>query len=293
MLLIVSEYWLLFVVFFYFFLFLLILHVLHCSNAWLGVHIRLSGLPAVSSSGTAIIMNSNLLHCGGANLPAEMGGSRRRLLYVAWQRYTQEGLLKEESHANSPWNLWQLNQKGKGQSNRRLLRSILLYRLSCIDGLVPDSDSFVALQVLGESHPRWLSRRQTTPQIGSIRNYCNVSAMLAMLEFTNTLSHELHATVPPGHFQIGHTGSDDAVFSEVAWFWCFSSTPGHRFLFVRSCWRWRLKQRSLGTALTIERVECRVMLRGCLWLGLCWVIWVSVLHSDLPDFPYMLNTKHV
>ena len=92
MLLIVSENWLLFVVFFYFFLFLL--HVLHCSNAWLSVHIRLSGLPAVSSSGTAIIMNSNLLHCGGANLPAEMGGSRRRLLYVAWQRYTQEGLLK-------------------------------------------------------------------------------------------------------------------------------------------------------------------------------------------------------
>lgn len=43
------------------------------------------GLPAVSSSGTAIIMNSNLLHCGGANLPAEMGGSRRRLLYVTFQ----------------------------------------------------------------------------------------------------------------------------------------------------------------------------------------------------------------
>lgn len=28
-------------------------------------------------------MNSNLLHCGGANLPAAMGGSRRRLFYVA------------------------------------------------------------------------------------------------------------------------------------------------------------------------------------------------------------------
>ena len=42
-----------------------------------------AGLPAVSSPGTAILMNSNLLHCGGANLPAAMGGSRRRLFYVA------------------------------------------------------------------------------------------------------------------------------------------------------------------------------------------------------------------
>jgi len=43
------------------------------------------GLPAVSSPGTAILMNSNLLHCGGANLPAAMGGSRRRLFYVTFQ----------------------------------------------------------------------------------------------------------------------------------------------------------------------------------------------------------------
>lgn len=42
-----------------------------------------AGLPAVSSPGTAILMNSNLLHCGGANLPAAVGGSRRRLFYVA------------------------------------------------------------------------------------------------------------------------------------------------------------------------------------------------------------------
>ncbi|CAK9083380.1 Uncharacterized protein SCF082_LOCUS39578 [Durusdinium trenchii] len=42
-------------------------------------------LPAVSSSGTALVMNSNLLHCGGANLSEPMGGGRRRLFYVAWQ----------------------------------------------------------------------------------------------------------------------------------------------------------------------------------------------------------------
>ncbi|CAE7259059.1 unnamed protein product [Symbiodinium pilosum] len=43
------------------------------------------GLPAISAAGTAIIMNSNLLHCGGANLPEAMGGSRRRLFYVTFQ----------------------------------------------------------------------------------------------------------------------------------------------------------------------------------------------------------------
>ena len=42
------------------------------------------GLPAVSAAGTAIVMNSNLLHCGGANLPDAMGGGRRRLFYVTW-----------------------------------------------------------------------------------------------------------------------------------------------------------------------------------------------------------------
>lgn len=43
------------------------------------------GLPAVSAAGTAIVMNSNLLHCGGANLPDAMGGGRRRLFYVTFQ----------------------------------------------------------------------------------------------------------------------------------------------------------------------------------------------------------------
>lgn len=42
-------------------------------------------LPAVSSSGTALVMNSNLLHCGGANLSEPMGGGRRRLFYVTFQ----------------------------------------------------------------------------------------------------------------------------------------------------------------------------------------------------------------
>lgn len=41
------------------------------------------GLPAVCEEGTAIVMNSNLLHCGGANLPEPMGGRRRRLFYAA------------------------------------------------------------------------------------------------------------------------------------------------------------------------------------------------------------------
>ncbi|CAJ1401903.1 unnamed protein product [Effrenium voratum] len=43
------------------------------------------GLPALAAAGTGIVMNSNLLHCGGANLPQAMGGARRRLFYVTFQ----------------------------------------------------------------------------------------------------------------------------------------------------------------------------------------------------------------
>ncbi|CAE7351409.1 unnamed protein product [Symbiodinium necroappetens] len=41
---------------------------------------------AECSTGTAIIMNSQLLHCGGAQAAAERGGRRRRLLYVTFHR---------------------------------------------------------------------------------------------------------------------------------------------------------------------------------------------------------------
>ncbi len=37
------------------------------------------GQMASCSSGTALLMNSRLLHCGGANL---IGGARRRLFYM-------------------------------------------------------------------------------------------------------------------------------------------------------------------------------------------------------------------
>jgi len=41
---------------------------------------------AECSTGSAIIMNSQLLHCGGAQAAAERGGRRRRLLYVTFHR---------------------------------------------------------------------------------------------------------------------------------------------------------------------------------------------------------------
>ncbi|CAK9038866.1 Ion_trans domain-containing protein [Durusdinium trenchii] len=42
------------------------------------------GSLATCPPGTALVMNSRLLHCGGANLLA--GGSRRRLFYMTWQK---------------------------------------------------------------------------------------------------------------------------------------------------------------------------------------------------------------
>lgn len=44
---------------------------------------RFGGVPVVCVSGTVVLMDSRLLHCGGAN--ATVGGERRRLLYVTWQ----------------------------------------------------------------------------------------------------------------------------------------------------------------------------------------------------------------
>eukprot|EP00434_Breviolum_minutum_P000192 symbB.v1.2.000161.t2/scaffold9.1/size550961/17 len=41
------------------------------------------GQMATCSSGTALLMNSRLLHCGGANL---RDGARRRLFYMTWQK---------------------------------------------------------------------------------------------------------------------------------------------------------------------------------------------------------------
>eukprot|EP00930_Biecheleria_cincta_P100659 TRINITY_DN92271_c0_g1_i1.p1 TRINITY_DN92271_c0_g1~~TRINITY_DN92271_c0_g1_i1.p1 ORF type:complete len:456 (-),score=66.53 TRINITY_DN92271_c0_g1_i1:249-1415(-) len=46
-----------------------------------------SGIAASCRAGTACLMNSRLLHCGGSNLGAEQGGSRRRLMYVTWQKH--------------------------------------------------------------------------------------------------------------------------------------------------------------------------------------------------------------
>ena len=44
------------------------------------------GIHATCPAGSAILMNSRLLHCGGANLQADAGGSRRRLFYMTWQK---------------------------------------------------------------------------------------------------------------------------------------------------------------------------------------------------------------
>ncbi|CAE7770997.1 trt7 [Symbiodinium pilosum] len=44
------------------------------------------GQHATCQQGSAVLMNSRLLHCGGSNLPAESGGSRRRLFYMTWQK---------------------------------------------------------------------------------------------------------------------------------------------------------------------------------------------------------------
>ncbi|CAE8719638.1 unnamed protein product, partial [Polarella glacialis] len=42
---------------------------------------RFGAVHAVCEAGTAVLMDSRLLHCGGANLQPEAGGSRRKLLY--------------------------------------------------------------------------------------------------------------------------------------------------------------------------------------------------------------------
>ena len=44
------------------------------------------GVHATCTAGSAVLMNSRLLHCGGANLQTESGGSRRRLFYMTWQK---------------------------------------------------------------------------------------------------------------------------------------------------------------------------------------------------------------
>lgn len=43
------------------------------------------GLAAVCNVGTAILMDSRLLHCGGANAAVDEGGLRRRMFYTTWQ----------------------------------------------------------------------------------------------------------------------------------------------------------------------------------------------------------------
>eukprot|EP00746_Dinoflagellata_sp_MGD_P157379 gnl/MRDRNA2_/MRDRNA2_86192_c0_seq1.p1 gnl/MRDRNA2_/MRDRNA2_86192_c0~~gnl/MRDRNA2_/MRDRNA2_86192_c0_seq1.p1 ORF type:complete len:497 (-),score=93.92 gnl/MRDRNA2_/MRDRNA2_86192_c0_seq1:73-1563(-) len=48
-----------------------------CIEAMGGVH-------ACCSAGSAVIMDSRLVHCGGANLDAEKGGRRRRLLCISF-----------------------------------------------------------------------------------------------------------------------------------------------------------------------------------------------------------------
>lgn len=45
---------------------------------------RLGAVPVLCQTGDAYIMNSQLLHCGGAQASAVAGGKRRRLLYVTW-----------------------------------------------------------------------------------------------------------------------------------------------------------------------------------------------------------------
>eukprot|EP00931_Biecheleriopsis_adriatica_P075029 TRINITY_DN48990_c0_g1_i1.p1 TRINITY_DN48990_c0_g1~~TRINITY_DN48990_c0_g1_i1.p1 ORF type:complete len:300 (-),score=54.86 TRINITY_DN48990_c0_g1_i1:4-903(-) len=45
---------------------------------------RFGALSAVCRIGTAVVMSSQLLHCGGQQAPANAGGRRRRLLYVTW-----------------------------------------------------------------------------------------------------------------------------------------------------------------------------------------------------------------
>lgn len=46
---------------------------------------RYGGLLATCDMGTAVLMDSRLLHCGGANSALCHGGARRRLLYATWQ----------------------------------------------------------------------------------------------------------------------------------------------------------------------------------------------------------------
>lgn len=46
---------------------------------------RFGGVAAACDVGAAVLMDSRLLHCGGANLLSDLGGSRRRLLYTTWQ----------------------------------------------------------------------------------------------------------------------------------------------------------------------------------------------------------------
>ena len=45
---------------------------------------RFGALPALCDCGDLYIMNSQLLHCGGAQRSGQEGGRRRRLLYVTW-----------------------------------------------------------------------------------------------------------------------------------------------------------------------------------------------------------------
>ena len=45
---------------------------------------RFGAVPALCRCGDLVIMNSQLLHCGGAQRSSAEGGGRRRLLYVTW-----------------------------------------------------------------------------------------------------------------------------------------------------------------------------------------------------------------
>merc|ERR1712187_743516 len=40
--------------------------------------------PMTLQSGSALVMDSRLLHCGGRNESEDLGGMRRRLLYTTW-----------------------------------------------------------------------------------------------------------------------------------------------------------------------------------------------------------------
>eukprot|EP00928_Gymnodinium_smaydae_P065316 TRINITY_DN48481_c0_g1_i1.p1 TRINITY_DN48481_c0_g1~~TRINITY_DN48481_c0_g1_i1.p1 ORF type:complete len:363 (-),score=84.85 TRINITY_DN48481_c0_g1_i1:103-1146(-) len=47
---------------------------------------RHGAVAAVCSAGTIVLMDSRLLHCGGANAPVKAGGARRRIFYTTWRR---------------------------------------------------------------------------------------------------------------------------------------------------------------------------------------------------------------